>query len=88
MSVADLQELDEIKGLLARRRRLGVLTFVEVAAAVSELTVDEAELEELHGLLEQAGIEVVEDPAARSHRRSTSRSRIRACDTRRRARWI
>jgi RNA polymerase primary sigma factor len=61
MSVADLQELDEIKGLLGRGQRLGVLTFVEVAAAVSELTVDEAELEELHGLLEQAGIELVEE---------------------------
>ena len=56
-----LQELDEIKGLLGRGQRLGVLTFVEVAAAVSELTVDEADLDEVHGLLEQAGIELVED---------------------------
>jgi len=61
MSVADLQELDEIKGLLARGRRLGVLTYVELAAAISELTLDEAELEELHGVLERAEIELVED---------------------------
>jgi RNA polymerase primary sigma factor len=58
MSVADLQELDEIKGLLDRGQRVGALSYVEVAGTVSELTLDEAELEELHGLLERAAIEV------------------------------
>ena len=65
MSLADLRELDEIKGLVDRGRQLGVLTFAEVAGAVSELDLDEADVEELHGFLERAAIELVEelDPA-------------------------
>jgi RNA polymerase primary sigma factor len=65
MSLADLQELDEIKGLVDRGQQLGVLTFAQVAGAVSELDLDEADVEELHGFLERAGIELVEevDPA-------------------------
>ena len=65
MSLADLQELDEFKGLVDRGRQLGVLTFAEVAGAVSELDLDEADVEELHGFLERAAIELVEevDPA-------------------------
>ena len=67
MSLADLQELDEFKGLVDRGRQLGVLTFAEVAGAVSELDLDEADVEELHGFLERAAIELVEelDPALR-----------------------
>ena len=65
MSVADLQELEEIKGLVSRGQQLGVLTFAEISGAVSELDLDEADVEELHGFLERAEIELVEelDPA-------------------------
>src|ERR1700741_433077 len=65
MSVADLQELEEIKGLVNRGQQLGVLTFAEIAGAISELDLDEADVEELHGYLERAEIELVEevDPA-------------------------
>src|ERR1700685_4541016 len=67
MSVADLQELEEIKGLVSRGQQLGVLTFSEISTAVSELDLDEADVEELHGFLVRAGaeIELVEevDPA-------------------------
>src|SRR5438067_545549 len=65
MSVADLQELEEIKGLVNRGQQLGVLTYAEIAGAVSELDLDEADVEELHGFLERAEIELVEevDPA-------------------------
>ena len=65
MSIADLQELDEIRALVDRGQQLGVLTYAEVAGAVSELDLDEADVEELHGLLERAAIELVEevDPA-------------------------
>ena len=65
MSLADLQELDEIKGLVDRGQQLGVLTFAQVAGAVSELDLDEADVEDLHGFLERAAIELVEevDPA-------------------------
>jgi RNA polymerase primary sigma factor len=65
MSVADLQELEEIKGLVNRGQQLGVLTFSEISSAVSELDLDEADVEELHTFLERAEIELVEevDPA-------------------------
>ena len=65
MSIADLRELDEIRALVDRGRQLGVLTYAEVAGAVSELDLDEADVEELHGFLERVAIELVEevDPA-------------------------
>src|SRR2546429_8898545 len=65
MSVAELQELEEIKGLVNRGQQLGVLTYAEITGAVSELDLDEADVEELHGFLEKAEIELVEevDPA-------------------------
>src|ERR1700680_3691094 len=65
MSVAELQELEEIKGLVNRGQQLGVLTYAEIAIAVGELDLDEADVEELHGFLERAEIELVEelDPA-------------------------
>src|SRR5437763_1691241 len=65
MSVAELQELEEIKGLVNRGQQLGVLTYAEIAGAVSELDLDEADVEDLHGFLERAEIELVEelDPA-------------------------
>jgi Sigma-70 factor, region 1. len=53
MSVADLQELEEIKGLVTRGQQLGVLTYADIATAVSELDLDEADVEELHGFLER-----------------------------------
>src|SRR6201989_1396781 len=61
MSVADLQELEEIKGLVTRGQQLGVLTYAEISGAVSELDLDESDVEELHGFLERAEIELVED---------------------------
>src|ERR671938_406625 len=65
MSVVDLQELEEVKGLLLKGQQVGVLTFAEIASAVSELDLDESDVEELHAFLERNEIELVEeiDPA-------------------------
>src|SRR5438270_1863357 len=65
MSVAELQELEEIKGLVTRGQQLGVLTYAEIATAISEHELGEAEVEERHGFVERAEIELVEelDPA-------------------------
>jgi RNA polymerase primary sigma factor len=65
MSVAELQELDEVKGLITRGQRVGVITHGEIATAIGELSLDEADIEELHGLFESFEIELVEeiDPA-------------------------
>ena len=61
MLVAELQELEEVKGLIARGQQLGVLTFGDVASAVSEVDLDESDVEDLYGHLEKSGIELVED---------------------------
>ena len=65
MSVVDLQELEEVKGLVLKGQQVGVLTFAEIATAVQEIDLDEADVEELHGFLERSEIELVEeiDPA-------------------------
>ncbi len=65
MSVAELREFDEVKGLIARGQRVGVLTHAEIAGATAELGLDETEVEELHGLFQRCEIELVEaiDPA-------------------------
>jgi RNA polymerase primary sigma factor len=65
MSVADLRELDEVKGLITRGHLVGVLTYAEIATATAEVDLDEADVEELHGLIERCEIELVDeiDPA-------------------------
>jgi len=65
MSVAELRELEEVKGLVARGQRVGVLTYAEIETATAELSLDETDVEELQGLLECCEIELVEeiDPA-------------------------
>jgi RNA polymerase primary sigma factor len=61
MSVAELQELEEVKGLIVKGQQLGVLTHAEVDQAVAELDVDEGDVEELKGWLERSEIELVDD---------------------------
>src|SRR3712207_5266735 len=65
MSVVDLQELEEVKGLILKGQQVGVLTFAEISSAVSEMDLDETDVEELHAFLEKSEIELVEeiDPA-------------------------
>jgi RNA polymerase primary sigma factor len=61
MLQGELQELDEIKGLLTKGQQQGVLSYSEVADAVSEVDLDETDVEELYGFLEISEIELVED---------------------------
>jgi RNA polymerase primary sigma factor len=61
MSVVELAELDEVKGLLAKGQQVGVLSYAEISKAMSELDLDESDVEELHGFFERAEIELVED---------------------------
>src|SRR5271157_1039470 len=65
MSVAELQELEEVRGLITRGQQVGVLTYAEIATATAELGLDETDAEELYGLFERCEIELVEeiDPA-------------------------
>ena len=61
MSVAELQELEEVRGLVTRGQQVGVLTYAEITTATAELDLDDTDVEELHGLLERSEIELVED---------------------------
>jgi RNA polymerase primary sigma factor len=65
VSGAELQELEEVKGLIARGLQLGVLTYAEIASATAELGLEDTDVEELHGVFERCEIELVEeiDPA-------------------------
>ena len=83
MTVVDLQELEEVKGLLLKGQQLGVLTFAEIATAVAEIDLDESDVEELHSFLEKSEIELVEeiDPAlaaAQEERAPDKRGRRKA----------
>jgi RNA polymerase primary sigma factor len=82
MLVAEIQELEEVKTLVARGQQLGVLTFGDVASAVSEVELDESDVEDLYGHLEKNGIELVEDldpaqQAAAAERSDGKRGRSR-----------
>ena len=59
MLVAELQELEEVKGLINRGQQLGVLTFGDIAAAVSEVDLDESDVEELRIETDDLSLHVV-----------------------------
>jgi RNA polymerase primary sigma factor len=61
MLQAEIQELEEIKGLVSKGQQVGVLSYSEIADAVSEVDLDEADVEELYGFLEKSEIELVEE---------------------------
>ena len=65
MSVAELQELEEVKLLLTKGQTAGVLTYAEVAKALAEVDLDDGDIEDLHQHFEKSEIELVEeiDPA-------------------------
>jgi RNA polymerase primary sigma factor len=62
VSSTELAELEAVRALVASGRQVGVLTYVEVATAVSELDLDEPDIEALHDLLEGWEIELVDAP--------------------------
>jgi RNA polymerase primary sigma factor len=61
MSAADLEELEEVRGLIARGLQLGVLTFAEVAIVTAEIGLEESDVEELHSLFERREIELLDE---------------------------
>jgi RNA polymerase primary sigma factor len=61
MSAAELEEFEEVKGLITRGQQVGVLTYAEIATATADVGLDETDVEELHGLFERCDIELVEE---------------------------
>src|SRR3954449_1843277 len=74
MSVAELQELEEVKLLITKGQQTGVLTYAEVATALAEVDLDDGDVEELHGFLEKSEIELVEDDPALATRPEDERA--------------
>ena len=60
LAAGDLRELQEVAALLRNGRRNGLLTTDEVAAVTAGLDLGDGDTEALHGLLERAGIEILE----------------------------
>jgi RNA polymerase primary sigma factor len=61
MSGTDLEELEEIKDLIDRGLRVGVLTPTEVSSAAADLGLEEREVDALHAALERREIELIDD---------------------------
>src|SRR5436190_4083913 len=83
MLTAELSELEEVGALIEHGRQVGVLMYAAVAQAVSELDLDEADIEKLHRLLEERGIELVEefDPATAADVQETLDARAGKAET-------
>jgi hypothetical protein len=66
MSVTQLQELEEVQGLIDLGQRVGVLTYAEIATATIELGLNQTDVEDLHSVFDGCEIELVEEinPAA------------------------
>src|SRR5262249_31143096 len=75
MLVGEMQELEEVKGLITKGQQIGVLSYGDVAAAVSEGDLDEADVEELYRHLAKKGIQLVADvhPAQKAPAETTER---------------
>jgi RNA polymerase primary sigma factor len=57
---APISEVDEFRGLIAEGQERGFLTFGQIAACLEEVEVTKEQVQELHGYLDEQGIEVVE----------------------------
>ena len=84
MLITELQELEEVKNLVAKGQTEGVIAYGEVAQALAEVDVDEGDIEELYGYLEGHGVEMVDDvdpaqaSAAEAERAEPKRGKRRA----------
>ncbi|HWT92719.1 MAG TPA: sigma-70 family RNA polymerase sigma factor [Solirubrobacteraceae bacterium] len=56
---ASIVELDELRPLIAEGQEKGVLTFEQIATALEEVEVTKEQVTELHGWLDDQGIEIV-----------------------------
>ena len=57
---APIVELDELRPLIAEGHERGFLTFEEIASCLEEVEVTKEQIQELHGYLDDQGIDVVE----------------------------
>jgi RNA polymerase primary sigma factor len=63
VSVGEVEQLAEVRALIAQGHRFGVLTPQQIEIAVGDLGLNESELEQLHGLFANRQIAVADEPA-------------------------
>jgi len=68
MSIAEVLETDEARGLLESGREAGSLSTEEIALALSELELDASQVDEVYHALEELQIEVVDGSAEEPER--------------------
>ncbi|MEA2299272.1 MAG: polymerase primary sigma factor [Solirubrobacteraceae bacterium] len=64
VSVGEVEQLEEVRALIAQGRRFGGLTAAEIERAIGDLGLDERELEELGRCFAKCQITVTEEPEA------------------------
>ncbi len=57
---ASIAELDELRPLIAEGQERGFVTFEQVSACLEEIEATKEQIQELHGLLDDQGIDVVD----------------------------
>ncbi len=56
---APIAELDEFRALISEGQEQGFLTFDQIATCLEEVEVTKEQVQELHGYLDELGIDVV-----------------------------
>ncbi|MEA2354740.1 MAG: polymerase primary sigma factor [Solirubrobacteraceae bacterium] len=64
MSVGEVEQLAQVRALIAQGHRFGVLTPHQIESALGDLGLNADELEQLHGLFANRQITVADEPAA------------------------
>src|SRR6266496_5528274 len=72
LSIAEVLETDEAKGLLESGRVAGSLSTEEIALALGELELDAAQMDDFYHALEELHIEVVDDGRERPEEREVA----------------
>src|SRR5205823_9441040 len=75
LSIAEVLETDEAKGLLEAGREAGSLSTEEIALALGELELDAAQVDDFYHALEELHIEVVDGSEEQEEREPTTHTR-------------
>jgi RNA polymerase primary sigma factor len=81
VTVAELLETDEAKGLLETARQAGSLSTTEIALALDELELDAGQIDDFYHALDELQIEVVENVLKVEQERSEPEPEVREIST-------
>jgi RNA polymerase primary sigma factor len=81
VTVAELLETDEVKGLLEVAKQTGSISSADIALAVDELELDAQQLDDLYQALEELHVEVVAARAEAEEERPVAQADVREIST-------